>query len=133
MEDSNNWLDQHHLFHIKLEYYNKSFSLFPWCHTLSLSFRQIDVFSFSFFSISFFLSPPLLASLFPYIDTCLVLISTVVQSSTEFSGIFSPPLSVSSLPLSWNFDFWEYLYNSDCFICIQCGRNWVETPSLRLR
>ena len=73
------------------------------------------LFSYFFHSPFFFLSSPLYSCLF-------ILIFIAVLLPVEFLGIFCSLLLISSPLLSWNFDFWECLYYSNCLLCIQCGR-----------
>ena len=60
---------------------------------------------FTIFS-TFQKSLPIFAYLPISIGTFFALISTTVLLPAEFLGIFSSTLSISSIPLSWNFDFW---------------------------
>ena len=73
-----------------------------------LSLFFLSIFSFSFSYLPFFL----------FIGTSLALISIVVLLPTALSEIFFFTLSVSSLVLSWRYDFWGCWYYSGCLIYI---------------
>ena len=127
MGNSNNWF-QENLVYTKQGYYiykrkvqlpmvlhgNSTLMFSSYSYYFSL-YLFLLLFSFFFHSPFFFLSSPLYSCLF-------ILIFIAVLLPVEFLGIFCSLLLISSPLLSWNFDFWECLYYSNCLLCIQCGR-----------
>ena len=106
MENSSNWFYCPPIFLQFLKCYNRKLSCSRGVtHAFSLSVSLSDISPTSFSSTSDILphlpiSPPP-----PFIVTFLVLIFTIVLLPAKFLGIFFSTLSVSYLPLSWNFDF----------------------------
>ena len=94
-------------FKVKLMCYKRKFNS-PWCYktsTLCVSLLLLLLFSLPpslslSLSLSLFFQSPILFLPSPLYRYFSVLISTAVLSPVEFSGLFSSPLSVSSLPLS---------------------------------